>query len=462
MGFSVFIDSFNNDVSPWVKADSLDEVTLRAEGESIWDYTADAVSFEIHESVLNALNLETVSQLYKSKGWIKYDGDLIVNGWILEPKHNPKSEFITIEIASYLYVASKLPIRYSMAEILDNNDPEVGILSNENEDGDTVEAISSSVIDRIRGAMAMYGFNNNYLGLELDNIPDFIAFQSIQVEILGHSIIHTTVLINGYNMTNDFPLWGLFRHPTTDQAVLIYTIGAGWYGFVNLPEADMDNDWSFDHHEGNCTPGVTFLETELGLQYNMVGEIDDDAILNSIIDYYGEEPEFSGGARINDDLYYAVIDGSVVRIVIQDDDKYRFSYDGDTQVGQILKDIGFMADSLVAITPGNILKIVHRQTDDQVTIDQALILDKEVRVVDDTGVSLSIPNGFKEYCLESVQSSIIAYYQEIISQVKDRAALKVMKHALPVTSMFKSVDQAIIKEMRFQEETIEIITERRI
>jgi len=390
MAFKLFIGTV--EVSRYVHSDSLEEYNQKVEGDEIWSYYLDNLSFSLDKSVCDEfadIDVDNTHLFYNKTVELYYYGNLVFGGVITSKIGYDYRDTIDIEAASYGRIVADLEISTK----LENFDVSRG--------------------DNLRGCIYQYLFRVNELLTEQNypftifnnwddnpiNATDFTTFKSLTTETVdsplpGSVQIYQKTALGGEGI---------------DNAYYIFSIGAGTLG----------------------APSAGYRLTEEGIDTSRKITMSD---VNRVFYKRVNEIEDVGAREFQKD--FAVVTNSLTWVGT---DKKMYYQNRDGLTGLSVKNVYDMTSETLSKT-----------------------------------AELSVTDGLWKYISDEIKESIQAYYNDYFlgTFIKYKLLINreeftedeypLMLKRLKVWRNNKTEDCGIIKEATFNENTIELVTERRI
>ena len=227
--FTIFVNSVN--VNKYVDAESFDGFRSRAEGESIWDFFSDSISFELDRSWLDdsAVPVTNIESIQKYLVELHYYGIKVFTGSVTSADYDHFTETLTIDADSIFKIVCGISVSSWSS-------------SGENHD---LRRIAKGVVNNAY----IYLLENDYpfqvSFFPLIDVVDFSFYRSLIPEKLAEAYIITEAK-DLPNLTNKH-LWAIVLIESTYFMVFYYAVGGTIpvYWLVPITESGPDYDAAF-------------------------------------------------------------------------------------------------------------------------------------------------------------------------------------------------------------------------
>lgn len=436
--FTLYIDGAN--INNYVDSASFDSFKSQVEGESIWDFRTDSISFEMDKSYLddNDILVSKTERMYKKLVVLHYYGQKVFTGAIEEVDYDFDTETLTIEVNSIGKIVSEVTVG-SFSTL--NVNHTLSFMSSH------LCAIANDYLENI------YPLKMNCFPI-LD-VVDFPFYRSINVtEIdLYFDPVGWPLIRMGYCQ-------GLFYDAQENKYYLKFMRLSETMWIYYLPV--LENGVDFDN--------IISLTEEQGFEKMDSEPIDDSGIIQYIKKIYtkGKDFTFKGTAKFNN-IYYSLIKIGVklpviIKIEINPEDKYAHTYNNST-IGNILKDIAIMTNSIVWIGPD--CNLYFQSRDGIANYEKKNVQNLNGKLIQHGGVEL--PEAF--IMADDVETALIDYYDSFLAGQFKRYNARfehdefegdypLLLKNLHVT--YNNLNLGLIRSVTYKEDLIEIETEKKI
>jgi len=502
------------DLSRVTKRDSLQELRITGEGRLLWDYRASQISLEFGKGIWLTTGLETgdTESLVKRRIDIHWWNSRKFSGFIRRAEWDKKTQTLTTEIDSAGLVIKDLiagiPIGDTQFNRFRSMHVEEGTAWQWKWTGAYQAAIASMSVYNVLEYLT-YNINHNILAAGYEgaleeaptvNVHDFVlnytfgaiagGFNSQDLES-GEtvvSIVYDSIGADEYLITRQPGIGGFYAYYrrrieysgiSTTRELIGYPgstgINAlGGYRIDGDPMARSGTFYAVDVSQP-ATPTVAVYHWELdvppaGFWQFMRELLDDDSLGISTCE--GLSCPMAG------DHYFAVMETDGERVVVPVEklqlDRFIFDYDDNATVGQVLKDLGVISDSLVGFDYSNgsgyvgKLQAINRGAGDNVQIEE--FLDFRRSNEDENDSTFSMPAAYEDGLLDEVAEEIRSYFENIQNagtdaisaiahrrKISDLDAIKIGAKATHPTEG----NLGIIREIVFRENVVELHTKLR-
>lgn len=464
--FSVSVDGINLD--RFIPADSLTEITQTSEGDSIWDYKLDSVSFNLDRGALERFkgNITefNVDALYKKLVEIKYYGNLIFAGVVNEMSYNFEDEEVELECSSYGRVIAD-------AE-------QVGTLQNLNKnDGDSMETVYFVLIAYINRWLR----NNDYPFQMWQNTSTFWNPKKnpfIQVEdftffrnVVGEKYV-TDVIVNR-NVD------GLFR---VSEGVTDTRWRAGDLFLAVEPRGilgTLGNDvvlYPVNKDDIDKTQSVKLGKLAWMIQRNFNFVKADEWGENSNIPnwiskkfYNDNMPTFQGKA-IQGETFWSVCNSEIIKVSLSQADLFYYEYK-NPKAGNVQAEFAIVQNAMTWVSPNR--EMIFQTRDGREGLkNPKKIINLEYKTVDQKGNDVDLPNDI--VISDIVRQDLVSYYLDYFNGIFnsyqlvidkdqfDASEYPLMLKELIVKVKGQIVNVGAIKSINYLEDVLEIETQKRI
>jgi len=477
--FRLWINSI--EVTDYLK-EEFREFVQRAEGSSLWDFWLDNLTAVFGMDVLPALGVThlTSETLRMTTCELRYYEKTVMKGFVDKVRIDPHvdSAEVEIDLVSNAWVLCKTSLTY----------PSNPFQTSNTEEGDSISEIIRKAIQRVF----------NMPGIRLRPFPTLNVIDDVDF------IQYKTAILN----IVDSHLWkyrGIYKITQTEHRLcgkvgILSYVDNFHYNDSDLVERNfliLGESGFVEETKITCLIAAGNLYANKGssgseptlMGISMHDDYDKEMLKSDIHSYNGwGSDKFEVSAikfiyKYNDNILYALVKeipyensfrDILYRICISDSDRFRYSYDIAT-FGQVLKDLAKMSDSIVWITPDS--KIIMKDRSEVETlpvIDESDLIGYHSEVLS-YDAKFSIPKAYEvlNKAPYDVESEVINYYDSLLSGEFKRHTAKILKDRLisedrlvlkrlPVRLDGELVDCGIVKEARYEEDLITLITEKRL
>jgi hypothetical protein len=442
--FSIAGKSLNR----YIGQGDLDVIEQKAEGESLWDYRLDSVSVAMDKSALAEFGL-TDLDIYDLNGLdalIKYYGSEVLAGQVESAEIDLNNDELKIDIASYAkIIASQKIIESPMTRNIDPLGESLGV------------AIIRALLLVTPGLIQRGVYPHPAPVIDVD---DFEFMRSVEIT----EIILPKKIKNYRGEDVKITYIGIYhkiRHPDVH-----YLVGM-------TSNDGLNPVYNFFHiHSGgvNSAPNIIGGSVDTAI-YAKSSQMDDSHLLAVVKNKYDwGSPDLDSTCKINDLLYYMFINDKLLRLDIDQLDRFVYDYTGG-DFGQLLRDFAIASNSMVWI--GNDKKIYYQsrfRSRSVLSIKTPLAFKKSV--ADHRNEVFELPEAHS--MLNIVKSDLANYYSTFLDGNFARYETTFRREEFPaadfplifknlsVTLRGKIEDCGIIKQVKFREDIIEIESERRL
>jgi hypothetical protein len=445
--FSIAGKSLNR----YIGQGDLDVIEQKAEGESLWDYRLDSVSVAMDKSALAEFGL-TDLDIYDLNGLdalIKYYGSEVLAGQVESAEIDLNNDELKIDIASYAkIIASQKIIESPMTRNIDPLGESLGV------------AIIRALLLVTPGLIQRGVYPHPAPVIDVD---DFEFMRSVEIA----EIALLQKIRNARGEEREIDYIGIYHRVTSPD--VHFLVGRIYHD-------NLTNDFYFYllHSSGvNSAPSI-ILEGKSSLAtatYAKSYQMDDSHLLAVVKDKYDwNSPDLDSTCKINDLLYYMFINDKLLRLDLDQLDRFVYDYTGG-DFGQLLRDFAIASNSMVWI--GNDKKIYYQsrfRSRSVLSIKTPLAFKKSV--ADHRSEVFELPEAHS--MLNIVKNDLANYYSTFLDGNFARYETTFRREEFPaadfplifknlsVTLRGKIEDCGIIKQVKFREDIIEIESERRL
>ena len=437
--FKLFIG--NVEVSRYVHSDTLEEYVQTVEGDEIWSYYLDNLSFSLDKSVCDLFADVDVdnTHLFNNKTVeLYYYGNLVFGGVIGSKIGFDYRDTIDIEAASYGRIVADLEISQfrNFGNVL----------------RDVIYRYLYTVNTLLTEQNYPFILYNNYFENPI-NITEFFSLKSFTISTV------VTPFLGGAQIMQKSPGGGGEGIP---MGYYVFST-SGWLNDISIGYRLTET--------GIKETETISVNNEDRVYYRIINEIEDTSVINHLKNVYGEGGGlFSNSAVISNSFYVIRSGGYLIKIIKVKNDKYVFDYKNVISK-DIQKDFGIVTNSITWVGVDKKMYFQNRDGISGLSVKNVYDMTSETLVKTS---ELSVSDGLWKHILDDIKDDIHTYYSDyflgtfikyklLISRkefTEDEYPLKAKR--LKVWQNNKIVDCGIIKEATFRENTIEIVAERRI
>lgn len=460
------------DISKRVIRESLKELSLVSEGESLWDYRLDSIYFEIIESRRPELD-EYLGKVIK----IYYANLLIYQGVVNGANYDFKSRRTQIESDSIGMFAAKL----APYDTVYSGSFEFRSSSGANRTGgETLTEVVNRLRDAANNNLSNEGYNFTLPLPDVDT-ADFEDYLSLKYYNMTSQIDFVRIYtIKGREYVGK--LAGIWQAQNGNAYYIYMSLGAANVWCVLMDETGnmangaqeyrgyIVNNWitvynANDSIRDTCSIGK-YLESGEGLrawelfryqvsEYNLVTH---SVLLNS-----GASERIIVLSYDRDGVTRYIHRGRYVQF-----DGYYYLYEGDGKnIGNILREFAVVSDMIIWIDPNGVIHTKSRSSTATIEIPQKNILERREEIVPESGKLEISDNIFID---EFVRRQIESHYRLYLQGNKLVTELEVVPwEGMPASADLMlqkvSVLQAnlgIVKKIIYGETRVKLTMERRI
>lgn len=460
----------NIDVSEYVNRESLQDFTVKVEGDELWSYYADSISTSIDKSVLSLFNLTeiTAHEMYQKPVSVKYYGTVVFTGIITDISYDLFDGILDIRIGSWLKIIKDITI------------PKLKTIGY----GRTADGVTPP------DTVSIFLFN---FSLQLNG-------ELIEKEEYDYRIHNTSYLPD-----RDFDILKSFEVEVVNIPTNVgdYEFKETWFeGFCTFDASKATNPSQYTSIDGNpyavwidgytntpqpwrlaevTTNGINTTSDPLRVDITNADvrkfRSNVDA---SLLDYLrgnvtttSETTNIENAVYLQGDnsWYVYTSDNLAYKVTLSDEDQLNYYYSG-SNAGEILKDIGVLTNTYIDLSIGQNLTLRGRED----ITDNLFKKAEQIKytVIDKGEGKVELSDGMGKYIPQYTKSRLLDYYDDYLEGKFIKYNILVNRDKFSASElplMFKKfytllnnrrIDCGIIREVTYGEHIVELTTEKRI
>jgi len=450
------------DFSESVPMDAMPGVNLRSEGEMLWDFRADSITIEATRRFLDITGKQpsTLHELRKKNVEIHYYGTRVFVGAVEEIEYNYDTRRTAIRVDSAGLIVSRIQVE----EFSTVQNTMVAPLTNE-QILEQIQTLANQALEEKEYDFRVTGYS--------DDASNFAANTTIVWANAG--LFNLEPLLDRYQLQaiaqqddNETPFLLFSRQEPVTVDGGIYVPNATVYyraPFDGSIESDLEDNlerigsdasattssgddfveaWAYLNGQwvedlGNGQINIHDMESTgqsagianryryypSGYPYTMDPANPIHLITSFLIQTYGASGDFRGGVSIGDRVYF---DGTgsehesvpgtpghrtIYGVELTEDDRHNYHYASGTTLGQVMKDLAIMTDSMVGFRydEGVIVYLEGRDSGPEITTGPLRRLRAVSRNQEE--YEFEIPAAYADYVHSFNRQQIADYYEAI-------------------------------------------------
>lgn len=451
-------------VDSYVQSESFNSIKIQCESKSIWDFVTDSFDITLDISVLSFLSLSKKNYhlMRKLSAELFYYNKLIFGGIVGGIEHDEDEEELNIEFYSYGRVIKDIVIEYNSSFLVMY--------------GYTPQNIITNIVDfanrYLKKTENNYPFSIDHISVDIIDFPFYKSLESFFAkefyDFIGTSYFNWRNLFIGIYYRSGVYYYA-FHQPDPYSPnepsgnYLLYPFNKITLEFERLYVTHIYSSLK-GFHSGNIEP-----------VFDKYNNPDEDNLPSGVVDIIRADsgnvisvcPDGQGG-------YYAAIlhgyrsDDVIITIKhyrLSDEDVYWAKYKTGVRIGEMLKDLAIMTNSIVWVGPNATIYLQHREGREDLAAVNAINFSSEITTRDP---DFKLPEAY--LVKEDVKNDIINFLNDYISGDFYLSKALVFKDEISSTDpiMLKNLpvkpglQKGTIESVNYNEDVLEIETWQRI